>query len=84
MLHLLLRQRADFVLMAPEEFGQLLQQHVMLRDQLQSWPLADKLPGEQRYLICSQQVEPELLQRFNMALKSVKTETVSSAESLAP
>ena len=83
-LHLLIRGRADFVLMAPEEFSQLSAQHSLLREPLQSRTLAESLPGEQRYLICSRQVEPELLQQFNAELKTLASHPPQVESTTAP
>lgn len=84
MLHLLVRKRADFVLMAPEEFLQLSTQHALMQESLQTRVLADPLPGEQRYLVCSRQVEPELLQQFNGALRAIADHSTMPLTTVAP
>lgn len=68
LLQMLMRARADFLFAPPEEIEPLIAQHADFQKQLSVHQVAGLVYGEWRYLICSMQVEPEWIDRFNASL----------------
>lgn len=63
--------RGDYSLIAPEEFQAIQLRQPDLIDGLQLVPLVNAPAGELRYLMCSQQLEPQVLNRINRYLPPV-------------
>lgn len=68
MINMLIRERFDFFLVAPEEYSVVGAALSGERDRVGTIRLADVPAGNRRYLMCSKSVDDELIQRFNTAL----------------
>lgn len=65
LLNMIALRRGDYLIMAPEEAGHLLQTEPALGDALRVVKLSDAPTGEFRYLMCSKATPPELIERIN-------------------
>lgn len=74
LIQMLIYQRADYLLMAPEELADLFAQHPRLNTQIDYRSLRDLHTREHRYLVCSQRVEPELIEQLNVELTKLTTQ----------
>lgn len=72
MLRMLASERCDFWLSSGEEAQWLLTHHADLALLLEIRPLADAPPGEQRHLMCSQEVPPQVMKRIDQAIADQK------------
>ncbi len=68
MMQMIVRGRADYLFIAPEEAAYLLDGGVIPHHQLKVLRVSDMPAGNIRYLMCSLAVDPRVIQRLNQAL----------------
>jgi polar amino acid transport system substrate-binding protein len=68
MLQLLAKQRLDIILIEPEELAWRIQQEPELAVSIRVVPLADAPPSFTRHIMCSNAVDPAIMNRINAAL----------------
>jgi hypothetical protein len=69
-LSILYIRRADFLLIAPEEADFLLSRTQLPQEAFRHLPLIDMPPGNRRYVMFSQAVPSEIVDRFNAAFRA--------------
>jgi polar amino acid transport system substrate-binding protein len=71
LLNMIALKRGDYLIMAPEEAGYLLETRPALGDALRMVKLSDAPAGELRYLMCAKATPPALIERINGKLPAL-------------
>lgn len=66
---MMLKGRASYMIIAEEEFMPLVKSSDLNAEDFFLQPMADAPPGNERYLMCSKSVTPELIERINEAIR---------------
>jgi len=68
MLERILLERADYLFISPEEAGHLIDLAGFERVDFKFVVFSDMPPGGKRYILCSQMVEDDIINRLNRAI----------------
>ena len=72
LLKMIQSKRIDYAFMAPEELGYVFEKNPLMKSDLQFIEIADQREGNFRYLMFSRGVGPEVIERVNKSIATVK------------
>lgn len=68
MLEMIYKKRVDYFFIAPEEADGLISSSGLAKEEFKYIHFSDMPMGEKRYILCSQQVEDEVIEKLKVAI----------------